>query len=130
MVLGTAKAVKPLTKQRTHALKTVKTLCSIALLALTSLSLTLGSLPIAHADAAPAKVMASTALWMSSAEYQSYFDHMLRQGYYPTYVEGRCDAGRNQYRAVFSPYDRTFGFEARHGLPSEQYYALNAQLLA
>jgi len=67
--------------------------------------------------------------WMTSDDYQNYFDRQVQNSYYPTKVEGRNNNGEGQFRAVFSPYPtESFSFDSRHGM-DQQYYEEHNRLL-
>ncbi len=71
----------------------------------------------------------SLSRWMSSSEYQQTFDKKLKERAYPERVEGRCDLGKTQYRAAFTPFPQgRFYFYSYHGKDKAYFDKRNGEL--
>jgi len=77
--------------------------------------------------AQPAKVERSEqkAEWLTAAQYQQAFNKRVRDGFYPSKIQGRCESGSEQFHAAWKPIPLGTGFISHHGLPKESYERRN-----
>lgn len=72
----------------------------------------------------------SESEWMSSTDFQAEFDRMKAQGMFAAHIEGRNNAGRSQYRAIFRALPAGLaGWECRHGMTKDSYDQRDALLV-
>src|SRR5262249_32229890 len=58
--------------------------------------------------------------WLTSAEYQREFDSNQSQ-FYPAKIEGRCNNGREEFRAVWKVRPAESAFESHTGMTKQQF---------
>jgi len=61
--------------------------------------------------------------WTTSAEYHQAFEKRMKDGYYPSWVEGRCEDGCEKFHAEWKGLPLGAGFASYHGLTKESYDA-------
>jgi TonB family protein len=70
------------------------------------------------------------AQWLTSAQYQQVFHKQVREGRYPKTVEGRCESGREQFRAEWGRMPSGAGFYSHHALTKAFYEAKNREYVS
>jgi hypothetical protein len=73
------------------------------------------------AAAADANAAAGDTGWMSSQQYQAAFEGRRKRGFYPARVEGRNNAGQNEFRADWQAMSAGCQFASNHGLTSQTF---------
>lgn len=68
--------------------------------------------------------------WMTRAQYQAMFDRMLKEGFYPYEVHGKCEDGYEQFSAKWTGLPWGWKFYARSGTLKEQHDQYNEEYLS
>lgn len=66
--------------------------------------------------------------WMTLQQYQEVFDKQVKDGLYPHKLEGRCENGREKFRAEWKGFPLgSEGFVSHHGVTREFYELKNQE---
>ena len=73
---------------------------------------------------------ANSTEWLTSAEYQKTLNKKVKDGFYPSRVEGRCDNDYEQFRAEWKGIPLGTRFFSHHGLTKESYETRNQEYIS
>jgi hypothetical protein len=68
--------------------------------------------------------------WMTSAQYQMAFNNKVREGFYPSKVEGRCHDGVEEFRVEWKGTPLGTSFASHHGVTKGFYDNKNREYTA
>jgi hypothetical protein len=70
----------------------------------------------------------TTTDWLTSQDYQAYFDSVVPAGYMPVSVQAGLVYGHVRYQATFAPTPAGISWVARHGQSDSSFAETNAGL--
>jgi hypothetical protein len=68
--------------------------------------------------------------WLQSSDYQHTFEAQLNRGFYPYRVDGRVNAGHDEFHVTWRRAPKNCAFWAHHGLTRKAFEENNAKHLA